>query len=241
MFFDLEGTLLKKCYRLDNGKVAPSAWTVLAESLGERCLAEEEETKDRWNRGEYAGYVEWMRDTIRIHKKHALTRDVFDKVINSVEFMPGIEDAFCELRHAGVVTAVISGGMKALGDRAQRFLGIDHVMCGCEYFFGDDGLIEHFNLLPSDDKGKIRFMELIAEEHGADPESCAFVGDGMNDVPLAKAVGFSIAFNAQRELQEACTTSIVQPQGAEDFREVIHRLANRVALTQQANAAAAKS
>jgi len=225
VFFDLEGTLLQKCYRLDNSKVAPSAWTVLAESLGERCLLEEEETKDKWNRGEYAGYVEWMRDTIRIHKKYGLTRDMFDRVMTSVEFMPGVESAFSELRAAGVITALISGGMKALGDRAQRLLGIDHAMCACEYFFGDDGLIQHFNLLPSDEKGKIRFMELIAEEHGIDPQYCAFVGDGKNDVPLARSVGFSIAFNAQAELQQACTTAIVQLPGAEDFREVVLRLA----------------
>src|SRR5260370_791365 len=108
VFFDLEGTLLRKCYRLDNGKVAPSAWTLLAESLGDKCLAEEEESKDRWKRGEYAGYVEWMRDTIRIHQKFGLTRAVFDQVMDSVEFMPGIESAFNELHNADSIPGMNS-------------------------------------------------------------------------------------------------------------------------------------
>lgn len=228
VFFDLEGTLLRKCFRLDNGKVAPSAWTLLAESLGERCLEEEEETKDRWNRREYSGYVEWMRDTIRIHKHYGLRREVFEQVMSSVEFTPGVEDVFGELRQAGVITAVVSGGFKALGDRAQRLLRIDHVMCACEYFFDADGSIEHFNLLPSDVKGKVRFMELIAEEHGINPMSCAFVGDGDNDVHLAQAVGISIAFNAQSKLQQVCTASIIQSEGTEDFGEVLRCLENRV-------------
>lgn len=227
IFFDLEGTVFRKCYRLDNGKVAPSAWTLLAEVLGSDCFAEEEETKDRWLRGEYAGYVEWMRDTIRIHKKYGLTRNTFEKVISAVEFTPGVQNVFAQLRSEGVVTVVVSGGMKALGDRAQRSLKIDHVMCGCEYFFDDDGLIDHFNLLPSDEKGKARFMSLIAEEHGVDPQTCAFVGDGKNDIPLARSVGYSIAFNAQAELKAACTASIEQAPGEEDFRTIISVLSQR--------------
>lgn len=224
MFFDLEGTLLKKTYRLDNGKVAPSAWTLLAEALGEKCLAEEEETKDKWLRREYPGYVEWMRDTIRIHKKYGLTRDIFDEVMNSVEIMPGARETFSLLRDSGTITAVISGGFKALADRVQRALRIDHAFAGCEYFFNDAGMIEHFNLLPSDESGKVQFMRLIAQEHGVPEDQCVFVGDGKNDVPLAKEVGFSIAFNAQKELRGVANVAIDQEPSREDFRAVIEAL-----------------
>lgn len=68
-------------------------------------------------------------------------------------------------------------------------------------------------------------MHLIAEEHGIQPEQCAFVGDGMNDVNLANAVGMSIAFNAQRELIAVATASIVQAPGAVDFGAVRSELA----------------
>ena len=36
-FFDMEGTLLQKDFALDNGKVAPSAWIVLAKLISEEC------------------------------------------------------------------------------------------------------------------------------------------------------------------------------------------------------------
>jgi len=217
---DLEGTLLKKEYRLDTGKVAPSAWTVLARKLGNNAYVEEEETKEKWLRGEYAGYIEWMRDTIRIHQKYNLTQAFFYAVMNSVELMPGVFNAVAEFRQNGAITAIITGGFKALADRVQRQLKIDHAFSGCEYFFDPNGYIQHFNLLPADEEGKVDFMQLIAKEHGVERKDCVFVGDGKNDVHLAKAVGVSIAFNAQPELKNVASISIDQELGHEDFYEV---------------------
>jgi phosphoserine phosphatase len=115
-------------------------------------------------------------------------------------------------------SAIISGGFKELADRAQIELRIDHSLSACEYFFDEvTWKIHHYNLLPSDEEGKIDFMRLIAKEHGIDLQDCVFVGDGMNDVHPARAVGFSVAFNAQLQLREAASAVIDQAQGAEDF------------------------
>src|SRR5579862_947121 len=84
-FLDLEGTLLKKNIQLDNGKVAPSLWTVLAHELGPKALQEEDESKDKWNRGEYRSYIHWMQESIRFLKKHGLTKDIFEKALREVE------------------------------------------------------------------------------------------------------------------------------------------------------------
>lgn len=64
-------------------------------------------------------------------------------------------------------------------------------------------------------------MKLIIKEHQADPADCVFIGDGINDVPLAQAVGMSIAFNGHPDLQSVSTHSINQKKGAEDFRAVL--------------------
>ena len=58
IFFDVEGTLFKKVYKDSQGNTAPSAWTLLAEHLGPKAHKEEEDTKVKWTKGEYAGYVE---------------------------------------------------------------------------------------------------------------------------------------------------------------------------------------
>jgi len=165
-FFDMEGTILKKEHALDNGKVAPSAWTVLAKELGEECYREEEETKDKWLKGMYRGYLDWMRDTVLIHKKYGLTKEILDKIIDKSDYHIGAHRLFKKLHEHGIITALVTGGFKALADKVQRELKIHHAFSGCEYFFDNDGKLEFFNLLPSDNDGKVSFMRQIAREHG---------------------------------------------------------------------------
>ncbi len=224
IFCDMEGTLFRKAFEVSRGNTSPSLWTVISMQLGKKAFEEEEKTKDRWTGGKYNGYVEWMEDTIRIHRKYGLTKGVFEKVVSSVEYYPGVAESFKEFRKRGYRTALISGGFKALADRASVDLKIDHSFAACEYFWNTDGTIAHWNLLPCDYEGKLDFMQLIMKEHGIKPEHCAFIGDGKNDIPLARAVGLSIAFNAAKELQDVCTYSISQPKGREDFRVVLRHL-----------------
>lgn len=217
----MEGTIFKKTYKDSKGNTAPSAWTLIAEHLGPEALKEEEETKDKWNQGKYSGYVEWMEDTIRVHKKYGLTKDFFEKVMNAVDYYPRVKETFRELKRRGYRTTLISGGFKAQADRAQKDLKINHAFAACELFWDKKGHILHWNLLPCDYEGKIDFMKLIMKEHGLTSEECAFIGDGKNDIHLAKVVELSIAFNGALELQKVCTHSINHPKGKEDFREIL--------------------
>jgi phosphoserine phosphatase len=225
VFLDMEGTLLLKAHHLDDGRVAPSAWTLLAERMGPECLAAEQETKRLWLDKQYAGYLDWMAHTVAVHRRFGLRRELFDQVLASVPTVPGAERAFEILRSWGTVTALVSGGFKAHADRLQRQLGIQHTYAACEYFFGSDGLMTHPNLLPADEEGKVDFMRLLCREYAIDPADCAFVGDGKNDVHLARAVGFSVAFNAQPELIQVSSVSVVQAAGLENFAAVVEELA----------------
>jgi phosphoserine phosphatase len=220
IFLDLEGTLVRIPPIESETDVAQSAWTILAEMLGPECLFEEEETKRKWEAKAYFNYVEWMEDTIRIHKKYGLNRRVFSALLDRIEEMPGIRQAAKSFHEWGAKIAIVSGGFKALADKAQIAMKAHHALAACEYFFGDDGLVSHWNLLPSDYEGKLDFMRLLIREYGFKEQECVFVGDGNNDVPLAASVGFSIAFNAQSLLKEIATASIDQSQGKEDFLAV---------------------
>jgi phosphoserine phosphatase len=222
IFFDMEGTIFRKIIKNSVGNTAPSAWTLIAKRLGEKAAEEEIETKNKWNSGKYKGYVEWMEDAIKIQQKYGLTRELFEKIMALIEYYPGVKETFEELHRRGFHTALISGGFKAQADRAQKDLKIRHAFSACEYFWDDAGKLIHWNLLPCDYEGKVDIMRLLMKEHGLGPEQCAFVGDGRNDIPLARTVGLSIAYNAQKELQDASTYSINQQEGKEDFREVLN-------------------
>lgn len=216
IFFDMEGTIFAKAYKDSQGNTAPSAWTLLAASLGQDALKEENETKRKWNDNEYAGYVEWMEDTIRIHKKYDLKKDFYEHIMNSVPYHQGVEQTFAQIREAGIRTAILSGGFKSQADRALKDLKIDHAFVACEYLWGEDGDLLHWNLLPVDYEGKVDFMHLIMKEHGLIPK-CAFVGDGRNDIPLAQAVDLSISFNGAPELEGVVTHKVREP----DFRSIL--------------------
>ena len=221
IFLDMEGTLLRKEHRLDDGRVAPSAWTLLAERIGPDCLKAENETKERWRSQGYPSYLEWMRETVEIHRRFALGERLFSEVMRSVEFTPGVDEALRQIHGWGAVSVLITGGFKALADRVQRRLRIMHAFAGCEYFFDPEShLIQHVNLLPADEVGKVDFMRLMCREYCVSPRDCAFVGDGMNDRHLAEQVGFSLAFNAQPELVAVASASISQGHGQEDFLAV---------------------
>lgn len=219
-FFDMEGTLLQKDFSLDNGKVAPSAWTVLAKLISEECYLEEELSKDRWNAGEYNGYLDWMKDTIRIQQEHGIKKWHVDEIVKSAKLHNGAHELIKAIKTTNAKIVLISGGIKALADKVQRELKIDHAFSACEYFFDDCGNLDFYNLLPTDNEGKASFMQQIVKEYGVDPSECAFVGDGKNDEFLARVVGLSIAFNAQKELVEVSNFSIVQPQGKEDLSAI---------------------
>jgi phosphoserine phosphatase len=220
-FFDMEGTILQKNYALDNGKVAPSAWTVLAKMLGEECYLEEEKTKDKWLNGEYNGYLDWMKDTVLIHKKYGLTESQLESLVYSSKFMEGSEELFKWLKERNVITVLITGGFKELADKVQRTLKIDHALSGCEYFFDEHGNLEFYNLIPADNQGKLSFMNQVLFEHGLTKADSAFVGDGKNDIYLANEAGISIAFNAQKELNDISDYSITQNVGSENLLDII--------------------
>ena len=224
-FFDMEGTLFKKNYSLDNGKVAPSAWTVLAKIISDECYLEEEQSKDRWLNGEYRSYTEWMADTIRIQMNHGMRKEHLEEVIENTHLHNGASELVSFLKSKGIVTALISGGFKQLADIAQVELGIDHSYSACEYFFDSSGVVKHFNLLPTDEQGKLIFMRHLADEYNIPMEQCAFIGDGKNDVHLAEACGLSIAFNAQRELKAISTHSL--EQGNEPDLEIVIELLSK--------------
>jgi phosphoserine phosphatase len=221
VFFDMEGTVFEPSVLESETRVPRSAWFTIAQRLGAGALEEERTTQARWKNGEYSGYVDWMEDTIRIHAKYGLTREVFAGILDSIAYMDGAKDVFSALHAGGVRTALVTGGFKYQADRAARELGIKHVFAGCEYYWSDQGKLVHWNLLPADYDGKVDFMRLLASDYHFDESELAFVGDGDNDVALARQVGTSIAFHGSPKLSESCTYAVGRGQGKKDLSEVL--------------------
>jgi len=220
IFFDMEGVIFEPGVIEHHKGVSSSIWAVIPKELSEEAVKVSIEGKRRWYEKEFNNYIEWMEYSIENHKKHGLTKEIFEKIINSVQYMPGAVETFQELKKLGYKIAVISGGFKNLANRAIKDLGIDHTFAACEYFFDENtGRLINWNMIPCDYEGKVDFMRLMMREYKISPQDCAFIGDGVNDVPIAKEVGMSIAFNAADELQQAATHSI--NQSSKDLKAIL--------------------
>ena len=116
-----------------------TVWQSIAYALGPEAVRAEVETHKRWDRGEFANYLDWMKTTIKIHKSFGLTQQLFSDVISSTEYNPGVEETLLSLDRASYEPVLVSGGFRELALRAQTDLGIDHAFCAWEYFFDQEG------------------------------------------------------------------------------------------------------
>ena len=225
VFADMEGTLFYPVVKMTHG-IAPSSWTLMAQDLGEDALTMEENMKKRWKEGGFKNakgeqsYLEFMRESVQMHQMLGLKKETFEKAID-VPYHPGVKETYEFFKDGGIKTALISGGFKAQADRAQQDLKIDYALAGCQYFWKEDGTVDHFNLNDSDYLGKVKFVRGIMEQEGADPNQCVFIGDGPNDALIGKEVGISVSFNGCKKLEEACNYVIRQKEGKENFVEVL--------------------
>lgn len=215
LVFDVEGTLFQTLIRLPGTNIDSTIWQGIAHSLGDDAVNEEVATHGRWHRGEYRNYLEWMKDTILIHQKYGLTGAAFRKLIDSAQYCLNVRETFSRLDRSRFEPVLISGGFRELAARAQFEFGISHAFAACEYFFGPDDCLRGFNLLPCDFRGKIDFIQLMLREYGLSAQDWVFVGDGLNDVPIARAAPLSIGYRPHESLREVVTHVI------DDFADLL--------------------
>jgi phosphoserine phosphatase len=227
-FLDLEGTLLRGGIEVPGSNHPLSQWPAIAHALGEDAVKAELATQRRWASKEYAGYLEWVEATCEIHKRFGLTREIMSNLVEKAQLMPGAKDLVDYLRQEGFKTVLMTGAVKSFADKVQIELGIDHAFAACEYFFDKSGKLIHWNTLPCDYEGKRNLMEVVVKEHGTKSDQCLFVGDGKNDVELARSVGLSVCFNGHDDLKAISTIVISQKKGEENLVEVIDELERRI-------------
>lgn len=216
--FDLEGTIFRNSYR---GKDFPSLWAVICNLCGPEAAEEDAANREKFYAGKYAGYSEWVIDTLKIHQKYGLKRNQLESLINSIDYYPGVAETFDNLRQKGINIAIISGGLKALADRAAIDYKVEHCFAAAEYFWNQDGTIQHWNVMPTDFAHKKSVLEILCRDLGITADECLFVGDGRNDRAVAGHCALSIGFNPHDELRQDVDVIIEQPKGEENLAAVL--------------------
>ena len=105
-------------------------------------------------------------------------------------------------RHAGLLTAIISGRQSHAVQRRAEELGVTYVCLGCR------------------DKGQA--LKEIMAKLGLRRERVAFVGDDVVDLPAFDECGFKVAVeNASKDLKAQADYITEKPGGQGAIREVI--------------------
>lgn len=218
---DVEGTIFKAKYRIEGTEYASTMWQPLAKHLGEAAIDEEMATQLKWKSDGYGSYIEWVEDTIRIHKKYGLRQEDFDALIYAAEYVDGVREFFEKLDRSKYIPVLVSGGFQELVRRAQRELGIMYGYGACEYHFDEvDGRLAAHSLMPCDFDGKYDYIKTLFSVHKLKAnEDWVFIGDGKNDTHIARKAPVSIGINPHPELANV-VHHIVQ-----DFHQLLELLA----------------
>jgi len=217
IFFDMDGVLVDVADYNENGrKVAISTWNTVFEQAG--IYHEHERLKEMFIKGSFSSYMEWTDEACRVLQKHGLTRDKFMEIINSRLLMNGAKETLRELKKRGYKTAVITGCFKTLAERTQKLLSLDYIIAHCELAFDDNGNLKEWRLIPCDFEGKVEYFNKQAKELNLKPSECAYIGDDVNDIPIFRKAGLSIAFNCQKEEVKKAAHIVIDKK---DLREIL--------------------
>lgn len=199
---DVEGTIFKSSYKIEGTDYASTMWQPIAKILGEAAIEEEKRTHLKWENQEYVSYLDWVKASITIHKNYSLKMSDFEELVKSAEYNEGVFEFFKKLDRKEWMPVLISGGFQNLIRRAQHELDIEYGFGACEYFFDDQGYLEHYSIQPSDFEGKIHFLELLLNTHKLNKKTdWVFIGDGKNDESIAKIAPLAFGINPHEKLK----------------------------------------
>lgn len=208
---DVEGTIFQAKYRIEGTDYASSLWQPIAHALGPEAEKEELETHRKWDNLEYDNYIDWVKATVAIHRKHKLRREVFNKLIDEAEYMPGVVDFFKKIDRNKFIPVLITGGFRNLARRAEKELKIEssNIFAACTYNFDMFGNLSDVDVQPSDFDAKISCVKTVIDSYSLDiNEDWVFIGDGKNDVPIAEMAPYSFAINAHPKLKDVADSKI---------------------------------
>lgn len=186
IIFDLDGTLVRY-----HGVEFESSWGAIAAAAGVQEESEEILHEFLPRRDAYTKWVERDAALLAGIPVEEITAKIFPP-----PYATGAREAIASLR-GRYTMGILSSGVDLVADRARQELGLDFSVAN--RLLIEDGRFTGESVTVVDLWKKADVMKEIAERYGLALSEICFVGDHMNDVPVMRVVGLSIAMNAKDE------------------------------------------
>ncbi|MFJ4759362.1 phosphoserine phosphatase SerB [Kocuria marina] len=146
----------------------------------------------------------------RVAVLEGLPASAIDDVAAAVRLSPGAKVLVQTLLREGHAVAAVSGGFSQVLDPLAAHLELTRAAAN-ELEIQDGVLTGRVTGRIVDRAMKAEVMGQWAQELGVAPEDVMAVGDGANDIDMARAAGLSVAYRAKPALREVADTQVSIP------------------------------
>ena len=207
--FDVDGTLVDDTVFV---------WKTLHDYFGSDTMAVDKAFE--MYMGGRLSYRQWFEHDIKLFREKGATRTVILDAIKNMKLFMGAQETLETLGKTGARLIIISGSLNLV---VEKF-GLDdyfHEIYLNHLEFAEDGELIGGVATPYDVWDKATGLRDVASRHNIPMSSTAFIGDNFNDIAVAKAAGFSIAFNCKSdELAESANVVVEE----KDLRAILPHL-----------------
>lgn len=177
--FDLDGTITKPV----------SSWEYIHRELG---------TWEKYGQKNLEDFISDNIDYNQFAQRDAApwagtSVEKLDSIVDSIEYMDGVEELIQKLQDSGVEVAVISGGLACLGEKIAKDFQINHI------FANDlnlkDGCLDGTVNVVVDYNGKLKIYKKLLKMLKVKPYEVMTVGDSSGDIVLFENSGLSFTIN----------------------------------------------
>lgn len=118
------------------------------------------------------------------------------KLINSLEYIPGVGEVFRWVKEKDMISAIISASSIDCARRVQREFGVDHIYAN--ELVIKEGKVSGEFLWPigAGREKKAEILRHLCDDLGINLNDVVYIGDSDADIEAFKIVGKAIAFNS---------------------------------------------
>ncbi|NVM29792.1 MAG: HAD-IB family phosphatase [Candidatus Helarchaeota archaeon] len=207
--FDLDGCLTEK----------DDSWSYIHRYLG---VWEQAKKHRKMFFSGKINYQEWADLDVGLWKN--TTIDELNSIVQQIKVRPNIDRVVKELKKRNLTLLILSSGLSFLADSVKDKFQFDYAIANAPIIGEDNKLTGEIEVKVSYDDKHLVLQEFLKPRQ-IELTNCIAIGDGENDIPLFKEVGYSIAFNPNND-QVAKSADVIVENG--DLLEVLSKILSKL-------------